>query len=264
MTTQLLFYKEVVPVSADRHGDLSVKAGGDYGFAREVNSVPLTVAEIPLAAMEYTIVFAGSDEAPVPAILLGTGKNENLYVDERGAWSAKYIPAFVRRYPFVFAQSEDGKTLTLCVDEDFDGCNRDGRGERLFDSERERTGYLEQVLRFQQAFEAQNRRTRAFCDKLKELELLEPIQAQIRPPSGESRVFTGVKAVSRAKLKALDAGQLVELARSDELELIYLHLHSLNNLRLLGERLPRPDVEPDTAPATETTVQEPAADVTKH
>lgn len=102
----------------------------------------LTVAEIPLAAMEYTIVFAGSDEAPVPAILLGIGQNENLYVDDQGAWNAKYIPAFVRRYPFVFTQSEDGRTLTLCVDEGCTGCNHDGRGERLFDADGERTGYL--------------------------------------------------------------------------------------------------------------------------
>lgn len=117
------------------------------------------------------------------------------------------------------------------------------------------------MLQFQQAFEAQNSRTRAFCGKLNELGLLEPIQAQIRPPSGENRVFTGVKAISRAKLKALDAEQL---AGSDELELIYLHLHSLNNLRLLGERLPRPEAEPDTAPTAEAVVAEPGADVTTH
>ena len=43
MTTQLLIYEQAVPVSVERHGDLSVKAGGDFSFARHVNSVPLTI-----------------------------------------------------------------------------------------------------------------------------------------------------------------------------------------------------------------------------
>ncbi len=34
MTAQLLIYEQAVPVSVERHGDLSVKSGTDFGFAR--------------------------------------------------------------------------------------------------------------------------------------------------------------------------------------------------------------------------------------
>ena len=71
MATQLLIYEQAVPVSVERHGDLSVKAGGDFGFARHVNSVPLTAAEIPVAAVEFPVVFTGGEEAVVPAAILG-------------------------------------------------------------------------------------------------------------------------------------------------------------------------------------------------
>lgn len=47
MSTQLLFYEQVVPVAVERHGGLSVRTGTDYSFARKANSVPLTTAEIP-------------------------------------------------------------------------------------------------------------------------------------------------------------------------------------------------------------------------
>lgn len=58
------------------------------------------------------------------------------------------MPAFLRRYPFVFSSNDDASTFTLCIDEEFDGLNQDGRGERLFDSEGERTQYLQNVLGF--------------------------------------------------------------------------------------------------------------------
>ncbi len=44
-------------------------------------------------------------------------------------------------------------------------------------------------------------------------------------------------AVNRDKLKALPGETLAELAKTDELELIYLHLHSLRNFEHLRVRL---------------------------
>ena len=123
MTTQLLIYETAVPVSSGRHGKAAIEAGRGYGFARKINSVPLTAVEFPLAAADYAIVFAQSGEEVVPVVILGARAGENLYVKDDDSWSAKYVPAFIRRYPFVFAAKDDGKTFTLCVDEAFQGLN---------------------------------------------------------------------------------------------------------------------------------------------
>lgn len=229
MATQLLFYSNAVPVSSQRHGDLSVKSGGDFGFARAVNSVPLTAVEFRRATPEYAVVFAGEGDAIIPVAILGTEAEHNAFVKEDGSWDGKYVPAFVRRYPFVFASSDDGKNFTLCVDDTFSGCNRDGRGERLFDADGARTQYLETVLNFLKEYQVQFQRTRAFCTRLKELGLLEPMQAQFTLPNGQRRNLTGFMAVNRTKLKELDDEVLARMAKNDELELIYLHLQSMQN-----------------------------------
>jgi hypothetical protein len=146
-----------VPVSPENHRDLCVKSGADFNFAAKVDSVPLIAAEFGAAAAEYAIVFAGSEEQVVPAVLLGMAPGQDLYVAADGHRDAAYVPAFVRRYPLVFALSKDGKTFTLCVDENYDGCNRDGRRERLFDADGERTSYLDGVMglhRFRGAIQA--------------------------------------------------------------------------------------------------------------
>ena len=236
MATQLLIYETAVPVSAARHREAAVDVGTDYAFARSVNSVPLMAVEFPHAAPEYAIVFAGVKDEVMPAVILGVRANENLYLGS-GKWSAKYIPAFLRRYPFVFSTADDGKTFMLCVDEAYSGFNREGRGQRLFGEAGKPTPYVENVLKFLQEYQAQFNRTRAFCRKVKELGLLEPMQAQIAAASGERLSLGGFWAVNRAKLKALPGDKLAELAKTDELELLYLHVQSMRNFNLLRERL---------------------------
>jgi hypothetical protein len=227
--TQMLFYDKVVPVSPTQHGNLCIERV-DFSFAAKVNSVPLMAVEIPLAAREYTIVFAGTEEAVTPVVVLGFADAQNLYLDENKAWKADYIPAFVRRYPFVFAQNEDATQFTLCVDEDWVGCNREGRGQRLFDGQGGQTEYLQNMLKFLSDYQNQFIRTQAFCKKLKDLNLLEPMQAQITLPGGEKRALGGFLGASRARVKTLGADKLAELVKSDELELAYLQMASLNNL----------------------------------
>lgn len=241
---QLLIYERAAPVSRQRHGDWSVKTGSDYGFARQVNSVPLMATEFPAAVGEYPIVFTGSGETVMPAVILGVQDQQNVFVDENGAWNAKYIPAFVRRYPFVFSSGDDGATFTLCIDEEYSGCNQEGRGERLFDSQGERTHYLENVLSFTREFQIQFRRTEAFCKRLSTLGLLEPMQAQFLLKSGRQVSLAGFMAVNRDKLKAVDPQQLSEMARTDELELVYTHLVSMRNFSGMVERVIEAPVTP--------------------
>jgi len=251
--TQMLFYENVAAVSPQRHGDLSIQPI-DYSFAANVNSVPLTAVEMPAAASEHTIVFAGNDAAVAPFVILGLDGKRNEYVDENGKWTADYVPAFVRRYPFVFSQSGDetNKTFTLCVDENSKACNREGLGQRLFDDKGERTDYLSRMLKFLEEYQAHISRTQAYCNTLRELELLEPMQANFTLPGGEAKSLGGFMVVNRQKLKDLPPEKLSELAKSDQLELTYIHLLSLNNFRRVlqksfGQAAPETKPEPETA-----------------
>lgn len=237
MATQLLIYETAVPVTHSRHGEWSVEVGTDYNFSAKLNSAPLMAVEFPSAAAEYAIVFAGTGDVVMPAVILGMRGDENLYLTRDGGWQAKYIPAFLRRYPFIFSSRDEGKTFMLCIDEGFPGFNREGRGERLFGEEKKPTPYVDNVLKFLQQYQVEFRRTEAFCKRLKELNLLEPMQAQISLDSGERMSLTGFSAVSRARLKTLSASVLAELAKSDELELIYTHLLSMRNFSGMRDRL---------------------------
>lgn len=247
MAKQLLIYETATPVNRGRHASLAVKIGNDFAFSASVNSVPLMVAEFSQVASEMTIVFAGQGEDVIPAVLLGIRENENLFIDESGKWLGKYVPAFLRRYPFVFSSTDDGKNFTLCIDESFEGANNDGRGERLFDAEGEQTQYLKSVLGFLQAYQVQFQRTKALTGRLRAFNLLEPMQAQFTLPDGRNLMLSGFEVVSRERLRAISPEQLTALFGFDDFELIYLHLQSLRNLQATAERLGVAPAELDAA-----------------
>lgn len=237
MTKQLMIYERAVPVSSEAHREWSVLAGRDFSFASEINSVPLLAAEFAAAASEHTIVFAGEGDAIFPSVILGQRDGQNAHIAEDGKWLSGYIPAFLRRYPFVFAATEANSSFTLCIDEEFEGFNKDGKGERLFDSSGERSEYLGRMLKFTSDYQAQFNRTQLFAKRLADLDLLEPAQAQFRDADGKQSSLTGFKTIKRDALRQIPAETLAEMAKTDELELCYLHLHSLNNLPTMNQRL---------------------------
>ena len=73
--------------------------------------------------------------------------------------------------------------------------------------------------------------------------------------SGERLSLTGFLAVNRDKLKALPAESLAELLKSDELELIYLHLQSMRNFNRVQERLTAISTEAPAAEPEESTTE---------
>jgi hypothetical protein len=237
MSKQLLIYDNAVPVSPRQHLNTSVKVGGDYSFAKNVNSVLLMSVEFEFSWSEYAIVFAGEAGSIMPVAMLGVRDQENLHVGPAGEWTGKYIPAFLRRYPFVFSSNDAGTTFTLCVDEKYSGVNTEGRGERLFDSQGERTQYLQNVLNFLQSYQLQFQATRKFVQMLDDLKLFDPMEAQFTLRSGQQMKLGGFKVVNRDRLCALEADKLAELARSGGLNLIYSHLHSLRNFTPIAERM---------------------------
>lgn len=236
MTKQLLIYSQAQHLSNERHREWSVKSGADYSFAKGINSIPLTAVEFPSAASEFPIVFAGEGDDVMPVAVMGVQDNENLFIAEDGTVTADYTPAFLRRYPFVFSSSDDGANFTLCIDETFEGCNQDNRGERLFDSEGEQTQYLKNVLEFLKEYQVQFARTQAFCKKLMELDILEPMGAEFTA-AGQKMTLTGFMAINREKLKSLSGDQLAELAQTDGLELAYLSLQSLRNFTSMASKV---------------------------
>ena len=236
MSKQLLIYENVTALNAETHSNWFVEPRKDLSYAKDLNSLPLLATEFLLAGREYPIAFSKVGENIQPLVLLGLRSEENLYLNESNEWSAKYIPAFLRRYPFVFGRSEDGKTFTLYIDESFSGFNQKKKGEALFD-EGKPSQYVANVLSFLQKFQIEHAKTQAFCRKLDELGLFASHNAIWTAPDGEKTALTGLFFINRKKLQALEPSVLAGMVGSGEMELIYAHLSSLNNFNEIRDKM---------------------------
>jgi SapC len=237
MSRQWLIYESAVPVSSARHLNVSVETLQGYGFSAGINAVPLLTVEFQRAAAEYAIVFTPAGDEVVPAVVLGIRADQNLYLSQDAQWRARYIPAFIRRYPFVFSPGADGRTPTLCIDESYPGLNREGRGQRLFGDNGQPAPYVDAVLWFLREYQLQFERTLKFVRHVKELGLLEPMRAQVASPAGSKFTLHGFQTASRPKLRALNGRAVAALSRTDELELLHLHMQSIRNFDVVRDRL---------------------------
>jgi len=114
-----LFYRKPEALNAKTHGDLRLRSGADFAFARGTNSVAVTASEFGAVSRNFPIVFVGEEGYPAAVLGLDAG---NLFVDDAGAWAQDaYVPAYVRRYPFAFIAFDDGKQFALGVDRDCPG-----------------------------------------------------------------------------------------------------------------------------------------------
>ncbi|WP_293778372.1 SapC family protein [uncultured Oxalicibacterium sp.] len=236
--TTMIFYERAVALNRERHQKLKLQLKANhFSFASKTNSVLVAGSEFAEASRDYPIVFVGKEGGPFTlAALVGLGEKDNLMVDENGHWETNtYIPAFIRRYPFVLAGGEGAESLTVCVDEAYPGLNEE-QGEALFNEDGTETEYLKKVIEFLVLFHSEMKRTAAFAEKMAELGLLTSKVVTIER-EGSKQTLEGAWVIDEAKLNALDDKTMLELVRTGYLGWIYAHLMSLNNVTRLARRM---------------------------
>lgn len=230
-----VYYEKPVLLHRDTHRHRKVAASNSFAFAAKANSLYLAGAEFGEAAREYAIVFTRVGTRIAPVAMLGLRGRENLYVDAQGRWTANYIPAFVRRYPFVLSDLPGGQ-MGVCIDEAYPGLN-DKEGEPLFDAQGGNTPFLQNALDFLNRYQQEYLRTDAFCQRLAEMDLLMEMNAKADLVDGRSFTVNGLMIVDEKKLLALPDARALSLFRSGELHWISMHLASLSNMQRLVDRL---------------------------
>lgn len=234
--SDLVYYEQPVLLDRERHRRRRVRTSSSFAFARNANSVMLAGVEFNEACKEYAIVFnRDAAGAAAPVVMLGLRSRENLFVGEGDGWDARYVPAFVRRYPFVLADLS-GQQLGVCMDEAYGGFSEE-EGEPLFDAQGRDTPFLRNAVEFLSQYQQEVLRTRAFCQRLERSGLLREMNAKADLVDGRSFTVGGLWVVDEAKLMALPDTAALAMFRAGELHLVSMHLASLSNMKRLVERL---------------------------
>jgi hypothetical protein len=229
-----LFYKNLIPLTSDLHAGHGLVQRDNLEFARATHAVPITVDEFVMAQRNYPIVFSDGAEG-VPLALVGLKEGENLFVDADGKWKeGAYIPAYVRRYPFMLARlTPDAQLLSLVFDDQSGGITEDAE-QKMFDADKQPSDVTKNILQFCEQFEQAIARTKSFMEELAKLNLLMEGQAQIQVPGQDQpATFAGFRMVDEKKLQNIRGDQARKMVQNGMLGLVYAHLFSLSQMREL-------------------------------
>lgn len=221
-----LFYKQPVPLDAKAHATWALKKDFGFGFTEKVNAVPINLVEMPQVCHFYPIAFS-PDENATPVAILGLRDQENLFFNPDNTWQeATYIPAYIRRYPFIFSELPDSDQLTLCVDDNPDVIDGKKGDQTFFDKDGKPTDLANNALEFCKSYHAAAQQTLAFGKALADSGLLVDREAQINV-SGNKRInFSGFRIIDEKKFAELDDKTFLEWRSKGWLPFLYAHLFS--------------------------------------
>jgi hypothetical protein len=183
--------------------------------------------------------------------VVGLRDGENLFLSATEPHVADaYIPAYVRRYPFVFATDQSSDRMILCIDRRSALFDENGGDVPLFNGA-EPSEFTNGAMEFCSEFEAERSRTDGFVKLLRDLDLFEIKQAMFTPrlpdgQAGEPQMLAEYFAVSEEKMAALPGEKIAELFQNGALMQIYASMVSLLNWeRLLARAMARPSAAND-------------------
>jgi hypothetical protein len=252
-------YREPQLLDPANHRRLRIASLADFSITKGMHGVFITATEMPQAALDFPLVFIHTGDRDAngranisPIVLLGLSAGENLFVDGT-RWDARYIPAFIRRYPFLTATLRNAGATGVMIDRAWSGFS-ETEGEPLFEADDKPAAALKRAIEFLEMFETEAQRTRLFCNRLLDLELLREMKADATLPDGVNLSVDGFLVVDEEKLHKLADEPVLEMHRNGMLMLLHLHLASLANMRGLVERKARRAQAAAAATATPATV----------
>ena len=211
-----LFYNALEPLSSEVHANFRLRQLERAPFMVGQHAIPVTVDEFVHAQRNMPIVFtAGAD--PIPIALMGLNEGVNVFIDDDGQLRDKdvYIPAYVRRYPFMLARLRpDAEELSLCFDPTGEGIGAFDDGQPLFEGGQP-SDVTKSILTFNESFEQAGGRTSQFMREISELGLLMDGEVTIQAEGVERPfVYRGFQMISEEKLNEMRGDQLRKIQKS--------------------------------------------------
>ncbi len=226
-----LFYNQLTALDKAVHEGFRFEPVKRPASLAQQNVVPLVAEEFASAGAIFPILFSNGDR-PVPMAVMGLNVGENCFVDAgTGTFSAQhYVPAYIRRYPWILARKPDGDgQLALCFDASSGVVRAAGRGGYALFMDGKPSPALSKILAFCHAFELAAARTEKLIDHLLEHRLLKDCAINVHSELIAMPLsYQGFRIVDGARLLDLPAAHLQAMARDGSLQWIHDHLNSLD------------------------------------
>lgn len=230
------------------------RAGRDMNWVKGLITLNLAASELPSAALAFPCVMTHGEAGGRLLAVAGLELGRNLFVDSQGHWTAAYMPAVLRTWPFrLLDQADEEGSRPIAVQREALSVSE---GDALFDDKGQEAPWLQGVMKDLVALDTAEITTSTMVNALHAAGVLTERALQAILPNGRQMELTGFLSVDENKLNALEDKVVADLHRQGALAMAYLHLLSLRQFKALMDLAAAQEPSPAAeATATEETVE---------
>lgn len=222
----------------DKHRQVRIKTGYSAALGDAVMHVMTYPMEFRDIQSCYPILFTKDPNTGgfFATAVMGLEPDQNLFLNDDG-WDASYVPAMLKRQPFLIATGEDGdnQVPVASLDVDHPRVSQDA-GEALFDSDGAPTDFLNQTIALLDKLHRGLQHGIGFVDTLLKHELLEEITFDFAFQDGTKKTLQGFYTIAEERLFELPGDVLESLNKAGYLQPVFMAVASLSRMRDIIER----------------------------
>lgn len=228
------------------HKDVTIDIQHSAQHGDNVGGCLVFPAELLPLQREYPIVFQKDPESGLFQLitLFGFSHGENLFLNDKG-WDARYIPALMRKEPFLIGFQKDPQNPTQqapVVHIDMDNprvgtsASTDTKGLPLFLEAGGVSSFMNDVKKNLLLIHNGLTEAKILVDVLLDNDLLEPLTIDAQFNDQTHVKLTQYYGINSEKLNALPPEKIDALHKKGYLQLMYLVMFSLGNIQHLVTR----------------------------
>ncbi|SPF80290.1 SapC family protein [Pseudoprimorskyibacter insulae] len=228
-----VMYSGVLPISNEAHRSHRITMNNQaLAKASTIHLIPAVIDEFGPAAPYLPIMFVPTVAGPSPVFVCSLASGRNAFVSDDGRWTRGYVPAYLRRYPFILGNT-DAEDPILCIDSGFEDFTDGDDGQLLFNEDGGQSDYLQGIIRLSSDYALSARRTEEAMKRVADLDLLRTVGIEGRNAEGGKVSLQGMAGIDFQRLEALSDQEYLSLREGGLLEALYAHRVSMSSLGAL-------------------------------
>jgi len=218
------------------HKDLKIIVDRNASLGDSVGGAVVFPGEFLELHKEYPICFQKSKETGEFQViaLFGFSQDENLYLSD-GKWNARYIPAIIRREPFLIGFNERDNSPMIHVDMDSPRISRDNDGVSVFLDSGGNAPLLQEVNQALKIVHEGFSEAKQMFAVFDSLELIEQFSLEIDFDDGSQFQSNSYYTLNQERISSLDDESAGNFLRSGYLQCAYMIIESMSNFQHLAD-----------------------------
>ncbi len=223
-------YHEPIPLDRQAHKFMRIKPLNDFSHANHLHSSVLGGSEFFAASHHFPVVFIRNNQEKVTPIAVLTLLNKGHTLGSM--WEGVYVPAYVRRYPFIM----DSKDSILFFDKHC-GALQENEGEPLFKEDGSPTDILNEILLLNKQVDSVYKMTEEYVSALLEKDLLKPYEGKVKV-NDNNVPLSHYLVIDEGKFHtSLSDSELSDWFKKGWIAWTYAHLSSLQSMQKVIQRI---------------------------